>query len=238
MKLFENKIIVSFGDSVMKGIVTESEKSCESGQMRYVISENSFTSICEKRLGARISNFGRFGNTVRRGLRDVRRHFMQVEGAQYALLEFGGNDSNHNWKAISENPDGDFTPDTEPAEFIEGYKELLETVRSGKCCPVILSLPPIDPVKFFRNISRDFTPVQVRNVLEWLGGTVNPISNWHEMYNLELYRLAASSNVPVIDITTCFLSRRNYSDYLCEDGMHPNEEGHKLISDAILSFSI
>ena len=87
MKLFENKIIVSFGDSVMKGIVTESEKSCESGQMRYVISENSFTSICEKRLGARISNFGRFGNTVRRGLRDVRRHFMQVEGAQYALLE-------------------------------------------------------------------------------------------------------------------------------------------------------
>ena len=58
------------------------------------------------------------------------------------------------------------------------------------------------------------------------------------MYNLELYRLAASSNVPVIDITTCFLSRRNYSDYLCEDGMHPNEEGHKLISDAILSFSI
>ncbi|MGM9742457.1 MAG: SGNH/GDSL hydrolase family protein [Candidatus Cryptobacteroides sp.] len=238
MKLFENKIIVSFGDSVMKGIVTERENSQETGQMRYVISDNSFTSICERRLGSRICNFGRFGNTVRRGLRDVRRHFIQVEEAQFALLEFGGNDSNHDWNAISENPEGNFSPDTAPAEFISGYKELIQTVREGKCSPVILTLPPVDPVKFFRNISRDFTPEQVQNVLEWLGGTVNPISNWHEMYNLELYRLASTCNVPVIDITTCFLARRNYSDYLCEDGMHPNEEGHRLISDAILSFSI
>lgn len=237
MKLLESKIIVSFGDSVMKGVVTETGDFSDAG-VRYVISDNSFTSICARSIGATISNYGRFGNTVRRGLRDVKRHLLQIEDAQYALLEFGGNDSNHDWNAISENPEGDFSPDTKPEDFISSYGELLDTVTNAGCTPVILSLPPVDPVKFFRNITRNFSPFQVSNVLEWLGGTVNPISNWHEMYNLKLYRLAASRNVPVIDITTCFLSRRNFSDYLCEDGMHPNEAGHRLISEAILAANI
>ena len=92
MKLFENKVIVTFGDSVMKGIVTDSQCT---GELRYVISDKSFTSICERKLGAKINNYGRFGNTVRRGLRDIKRHIVQIEDAQYALLEFGGNDSNH-----------------------------------------------------------------------------------------------------------------------------------------------
>lgn len=235
MKLFENKVIVSFGDSVMKGIVTDNDST---GGLRYIISDNSFTSICERKLGARITNFGRFGNTVRRGLRDVKRHFLQVEDAQYALLEFGGNDSNHDWKAISENPEGDFAPDTRPSEFFSYYNEMIDTLRRAGCSPIVLSLPPIDPVKFFRNITKEFEPEKAGNVLNWLGGSVAPISNWHEMYNLELYRLASACGVPVIDITSCFLSKRNYSDYLCEDGMHPNEEGHRLISDAILAANI
>ena len=235
MKLFENKLIVSFGDSVMKGIVTDHQST---GELRYVISDKSFTSICERKLGAKINNFGRFGNTVRRGLRDIKRHIVQIEDAQYALLEFGGNDSNHDWKAISENPCGDFAPDTWPAEFFAYYKEMIDSVRVAGCSPVVLTLPPIDPLKFFRNITKDFVPEKAGNVLDWLGGSVTPISSWHEMYNLELYRLASSCSVPVIDITSCFLSKRNYSDYLCEDGMHPNEEGHRLISDAILSANI
>lgn len=235
MKLLENKIIVSFGDSVMKGIVTEGTSN---DKLRYVISENSFTSICERKLGARISNFGRFGNTVRRGLHDVKRHFLQIENAQYALLEFGGNDSNHDWTSIAENPEGDFAPDTKPSEFYSCYKEMIDTLFSAGCMPVVLSLPPVDPAKFFRNITKEFAPEKARNVLDWLGGSVTPISNWHEMYNLELYRLASACNVPVIDITSCFLSKRNYSDYICEDGMHPNEEGHRLISDAIMAASI
>ena len=30
-----------------------------------------------------------------------------------------------------------------------------------------------------------------------------------------------------------FLEKKNYSRFLCEDGIHPNEEGHKLIAEAI-----
>lgn len=36
-----------------------------------------------------------------------------------------------------------------------------------------------------------------------------------------------------IDITSKFLEQKDYSLFLCEDGIHPNEEGHRIISEAI-----
>ncbi|OLA61120.1 MAG: hypothetical protein BHW37_01125 [Firmicutes bacterium CAG:272_52_7] len=40
--------------------------------------------------------------------------------------------------------------------------------------------------------------------------------------------------IPMIDIRSAFLVKRDYSDYLCEDGIHPNERGHKLIKDTLV----
>ena len=117
--------------------------------------------------------------------------------------------------------------------------ESWQAVQDGVCgvAPITQFDPTGMKVQLAAEV-KDFVPEKAGNVLDWLGGSVTPISNWHEMYNLELYRLASSCSVPVIDITSCFLSKRNYSDYLCEDGMHPNEEGHRLISDVILSANI
>jgi len=53
---------------------------------------------------------------------------------------------------------------------------------------------------------------------------------------MEVMRLGVLTRTPVIDITSVFLERRNYFDYLCEDGIHPNEAGHKLIEEAIVSY--
>ena len=61
--------IISFGDSVMKGIITG--KNIEDlGRNRYVISDAGFASLCAKRMGVSIENYGRFGNTVTGGVRD------------------------------------------------------------------------------------------------------------------------------------------------------------------------
>ena len=59
------------------------------------------------------------------------------------------------------------------------------------------------------------------------------LTNWHERYNIEIFKLAIANAVPVVDITSVFLEEKNYSLYLCEDGIHPNEKGHKLIAEAI-----
>ena len=59
------------------------------------------------------------------------------------------------------------------------------------------------------------------------------ITNWHERYNIEIFKLAIANEVPVIDITSVFLEKKNYSYYLCDDGIHPNVKGQKLIAEAI-----
>ena len=103
--------IISFGDSVMKGIITG--KNIEDlGRNRYVISDAGFASLCAKRMGVSIENYGRFGNTVTGGVRDVSRHVKQIEDSSYAFLEFGGNDCNHDWNAVAERPDDDHAPQT------------------------------------------------------------------------------------------------------------------------------
>ena len=228
----ERKSIISFGDSVMKGIVTGRNVE-DRGRDRYMISDSGFTSLCARRLGVQIENYGKFGNTVTGGMRDVSRHQRQLESSEYALMEFGGNDCNYDWNAIAADPSGKYCPQTSLDTFRLTYESIISKVREAGCIPVMLSLPPIDSLKFFSYICSGFCTEQRNNVLTWLGGSVNTIGNWHEMYNLELYRIAASQGVRLIDITTCFLSRRDFSSLFCDDGMHPNETGHRLISDAV-----
>ena len=56
------------------------------------------------------------------------------------------------------------------------------------------------------------------------------------MYSNLVCEIASASNIKMIDIRSAFLKLRNYSDYLCEDGIHPNEEGHRLIEEAIIAY--
>ena len=230
------KNMISFGDSVMKGIVTGKNIE-DKGRDRYVISDSGFTSICSQRMGVPIENYGKFGNTVTGGVRDVARHLRQLEEAECALLEFGGNDCNYDWNAIADDPSGEHCPQTSLETFRSTYEYLICKVREAGCIPVMLSLPPIDSLKFFSYICSGCCAERRNNVLRWLGGSVSTIGNWHEMYNLELYRIAADQGVRLIDITTCFLSRRDFSSLFCDDGMHPNETGHRLISDAVCAQS-
>ena len=69
---------------------------------------------------------------------------------------------------------------------------------------------------------------------KWLGGDEIYIYRWHEMYNAAICDLSNSMKIPMIDIRSAFLVKRDYSDYLCEDGIHPNERGHKLIKDTLV----
>ena len=95
---------------------------------------------------------------------------------------------------------------------------------------VLLSLPPIDSKKYFNKISKG---LNAENILEWMNGDKQFITNWHERYNIEVFKLAINNDIPIIDITSKFLEEKNYTKYLCEDGIHPNEKGHKVIAEAI-----
>jgi len=223
--------IFAFGDSIMKGIVA-SPSALNEGTFKYVISNQGFVSLIGQSSGAVIRNLSRFGSTILGGLNNIDRHLREINSGDRVVLEFGGNDCNFDWKAISEDPMGRHKPEVGLVQFHDLYVSAIEKVRSVGATPVLLSLPALLPQRFFDYVSRGLNK---DNIMKWLGGDVNYISNWHEQYNLEIFKLGAQLNVQVIDISTVFLELRALGDYYCKDGMHPNEAGHALIADVVLT---
>lgn len=224
--------VCAFGDSVMKGIVADKDNSTERG-LKYRISEMGFAERCRRSLNIGIENFARFGGIVSQGTKLVERYKERIRECDFTLFEFGGNDCDYDWSAIAERPSDEHKPKTPMKQFIETYSSMIDTVKSLGSTPVLLSLPVLDPERFFNYVTHGLSK---SNVLKWLGGTVLSIDRWHEMYNMAVFRLGAMQRVPVIDITSVFLERKNYRDYICDDGIHPNERGHELIECAIMDF--
>ena len=46
-------------------------------------------------------------------------------------------------------------------------------------------------------------------------------------------RVAKEEQIPLLDISSAFLETAHYQDLICEDGIHPNEKGHQLITSVL-----
>ena len=216
--------IYAFGDSVLKGIVLENEK--------YKVCKNRFSNICEDVLNVVIENKAKFGSTISIGEKSFEKNLSMLDNpdVEYVVLEFGGNDCDFKWKEISDNPNIEHSPNIEVNEFVKMYKEIIQVIKSKNKKPVLLSLPPIDAQRYMNKISKNLNK---ENILKWMNNNIYFLTNWHERYNIEVFKLALNNNISIIDITSKFLEQKDYSLFLCEDGIHPNEEGHKIISEAI-----
>ena len=216
--------IAAFGDSVLKGVIYEDE--------HYRVTDSSFQKICEQSFGITIENKARFGSTIAKGESVFEKNLSFISGTdgEYVVLEFGGNDCNFNWKEVSEDPERQHLPSSTIANFTATYTNIINELKALGKIPVLLSLPPIDSARYFKHISKG---LNAENIMQWMRNDRQFITNWHERYNIEIFKLAIATQVPVIDITSVFLEKKNYSRFLCNDGIHPNEEGHKLIAKAI-----
>lgn len=216
--------IYAFGDSVLKGIVLENEK--------YKVCKNRFSNICEDVLNVVIENKAKFGSTILIGEKSFEKNLSMLDNpnVEYVVLEFGGNDCDFKWQEISDNPNIEHSPNIEVNEFVKMYTEIIQVIKSKNKKPVLLSLPPIDAQRYINKLSKNLNK---ENILKWMNNNIYFLTNWHERYNIEVFKLALNNNISIIDITSKFLEQKDYSLFLCEDGIHPNEEGHKIISEAI-----
>lgn len=223
----EKKRIAALGDSLTRGVVLN-EKN------RYSVLDNSFIDMLGDDLGISITNYGKFGCTIDFGEQVIERHADAISSSDYTFLEFGGNDCDFNWAKIADSPAEEHQPKTILDSFKEKFVRLIKRVRELGSVPVIISLPPIDSEYYFSFISRFMNGEQRENVFNWLGGDINVISRWHEMYNRALFQISNIMNVPIIDITTPFDRYQGAMRTLyCADGIHPNADGHKLIAASI-----
>lgn len=223
---------IAFGDSVLEGVILD-DRRCGKEGVRYMFLKDNFTSQLGRRIGMQIENCGKFGCTITTGESVMERHIDEISRSKYTFFEFGGNDSDFIWEDISKDPDIIHHPRTDLRTFSLTYKRIIDRVRQAGSRPVMLSLTPLYPDRYFEHITKTMDQAGRANILRWLGGSIESITNWHEMYNLQVFKLGMAMNVPVVDITSAFLSKKDFRDYMCLDGIHPNENGHRLIADAV-----
>ena len=213
----------------MKGILLDKESS------RYYPMKQTETERIYTKLGLAVNNRSRFGCTIEKGQQQLTRALEKGLACDVVLLEYGGNDCDYDWERVANDPDAKHEPHTPFKKFEEIYHNMLLSIKRGGITPVVMSLPPIDGERYFKWITRN--GLNAQNILRFLGD-VQMIYRYQEMYSLAATKLAYETGAMYVDVRSAFLDKRNYKDSLiCEDGIHPNENGYRLIAHELMRFA-
>lgn len=223
-KLNKGLLVCAFGDSLLQGVIHDAQHN------KYKILHENFANLSAETLNVTWKNYARHGSTVIDGEKAFLSHLSQVQKSDYILFSFGGNECNYNWDKISANPDAPHQPRLSLTAFRQKYIRLIKLAQKRGKTPILFSLPPVHSESFVQSICIGRNRA---NIMKFLNQDVELTQRWHSMYNLEVFKIARDMDIPIIDITTCFLSQLDYSAYICDDGYHPNEKGHHLIAQAL-----
>jgi lysophospholipase L1-like esterase len=227
MDIKDSYIVVTYGDSITKGIIYDEERS------KYSTLKENFTSIIGNKIKGQVYNAGKFGSTIIRGISKMYNDVIK-KSPDMVLIEFGGNDCDYKWEDIAKNPDNEYKPNTDISIYRETLLTMIDTLKNNHILPVLMTLPPLDPLKYFKWITKEDSFAE-QNILHWLG-TKDALFNWHSSYNKIITEVAKETSTMIIDIRTEFIKHSDYSQFLCKDGIHPNMDGQSLIATVILKF--
>ncbi|MBE0068638.1 SGNH/GDSL hydrolase family protein [Thermoanaerobacterium thermosaccharolyticum] len=215
------------GDSISRGVVLDKIRN------KYVLLRDSYTNLLNGYLKGTVENISKFGSTILKGKDRLARE-LDKTSPDVVLIEFGGNDCDFNWDEVAQDPYKDHAPNTDFNVFKETLKDLIDSLKKANIVPVLLTLPPLDADRYFNWISKG-NKEMAKNILTWLG-SVTKIYWWQEKYNSAILSIASSTETKIIDIRSTFLDRPDYRKLICEDGIHPNEEGHRAIAEKIMDY--
>ena len=150
-----------------------------------------------------VVNRAKMGATVTKGLALVEHDVQRGMDARWALVAYGGNDSDFDWEATA--------------------------LKSAGGQPVLMTLPPIDGQRYFRFISQK---TDGGSVLRWLGD-VGRIYRHQELYSDVVAALAFAEGVPLIDVRRQFLPQRDLSGLIAADGIHLTMSGYRCLFDTL-----
>jgi lysophospholipase L1-like esterase len=217
-----NRITI-IGDSILKGVQLQKETK------RYTVEDCLALDSLADQFGLTLENCSRFGYTIDRGGKLVMRQLEKGLPADTVILEYGGNDADFRWDEVSARPLEEHEPNTPLPVFLEQLERLVEQIRNRGIRPVLTTLPPISASRYLSWITRN--GLSKENILLWLGDE-GAIYRYQERYSNGIKELAEKKTVDLVDLRDAFLAQRQLLPYLCEDGIHPNSAGQKLIHDA------
>lgn len=219
------KKIMIWGDSVFKGITLDAAG-------KYRVLEKNCGALVSKESGVEIINRSRFGCTVTKGHSIMTADLGRNQKPDAAIIEFGGNDCDFDWAQIAAAPDAEHLPKTPLTQFVGEVQSMIDETRGNGIEPILTTLPPLEPNRFFATISKG---LDARAILHWLGDVFRTY-RWQEGYSNAVASLACKNNCKLVDLRGAFLMEKDYGRLICEDGMHPNAEGHRLMANVMDQF--
>ena len=218
-----------FGDSILRGVMYDGtrKKYCLCG-------DRAFADLQSR--GLEVRNHAKMGATIEDGLARVQRVLPEGTDASdtTVLLEFGGNDCDYRWDEVAEDPTGSFLPNLPSEKFLEQYRKAIRWAKARGARVALTSLVPINASRYFEWISRGRN---ASNILRWLGDK-SMLYRWQEQYSRLVERLSFEMDCPMIDERDAFLKSHQFTDLLCEDGIHPTQAGHDLFRRTIADFCL
>ena len=211
-----------YGDSILKGVLYENG--------RYVL-ERGWEDRLAERFGICLTNRARFGSTLPKALARIEKDAgTAAEDGEYALLEFGGNDCDFDWKAVSDAPDAEHLCHTPPQQFADCCRRAVRLLRESGRTPVLTTLPPVHAERYLSFLCRG--GLSRENIVRFLGD-VQRIYRWQESYSNLIEQLSREEKTALLDLRKPFLQdRRPIEALLCADGIHPSREGQELLYEA------
>ena len=176
-----------------------------------------------------VVNRAKMGSTISKGLSLVEHDVARGMDARWALVAYGGNDSDFDWPAIAAAPENEHLPHTVLPEFVEKLRCVVKILCDAGVQPVLMTLPPIDSVRYFNFISRRSDG---QRILDWLGD-VGRIYRHQEMYSDAVAALAMGEGLPLIDVRRQFLPLRDLPRLIAADGIHLTMPGYRQLFDTL-----
>ena len=229
MKELSNNKVMVFGDSVSKGVVYDGRELS--------VLDNGVVKKVTDHYRVEFKNISVYGQTLKRlyDRRIIDKHLKEMSDEDaaltYVVLVIGGNDCDFDWKAVADTPEAEHQPKTPVAVFADVLHEFVSVVSRAGGTPVLCTLPPIDCARYFAWITRD--GLNKEHILRFLG-VQERIYRWQEYYSTVALRVAAQTNSLCLPLREAFLERVRGEDVLCEDGIHPNALGHRIIAETAM----
>lgn len=223
--VMERPVISVWGDSIGKGIMFDTARN------RHVICRDSYEASL-KQHGIEVHNYAVMGCTAPKGVTLMTEDRLKHGGV--AVIEFGGNDCDLDWKGVCEEPEKSaekFVKVTLP-DFRAALAQMVEKARAAGLRPILSTPLPVIADRYFEWISK---PFDRQRILDYLGAA-EYIYRWQERYDIAVRETAAKLNVKLFDIRTRFLQERRIGDFMSIDGIHPNEKGHAIIRETALEY--
>lgn len=221
--------IICFGDSLTRGV------SYVKGRLR--ILKNNYPAFLQMFMAenqkdqeishAEVVNKGVFNDTSDLLLARLEKDVIQ-ENPDYVIIGIGGNDCDFPWKEVAEKPTEEHQARIPLGRYASNLRELISKLNSTGITPILTTLPPLDPARYYQTISKRFGT----EVCQWIC-KVGGIASWHSSYNRTVKNIAEDMDVLLIDVRNAIKKTGHLKDLISEDGIHLTEKGYKVMASEI-----